>query len=518
MRRNPSRCVALLAALLPGVVVSSAAAGALDMKVLQGWITNGQPVAVIEQLAAALERDPNNARLLYDHGVAAYAAGHYEDALVSFDRAETVGRPWLARRARFQKGNAEFRLGVSARASNLEETIARWRESLRDFAEVLKGSDDPQARSNFEFVRRQLLELLLADARRNLTEARKPGQPPAEKIEKLRNAFERFTAAKETDPESAEAKTGEESSRNELAQALAQEGSRKSQSTRLVQPRPNEAPIPRPDYKEIGEGVAMLQDAHQLKPEDAGIEKALEQGKQRLADALTFNARILMAQELQMPWPKEKLAILRMAKELVQKALDEIPDHKPAQETLEAVNRRLAEAMEEQADQLVQQTPQGNLEQQTQWLSQALDFYQQAQELQPQDQGLPQKAEETQDKLEAALSKLADRLMKAPSQESLEQQAARLEGAEQALNQLQGLNPSEETAGKSEQVGEQLEGVRQKLAEKGQPIPQPGQGQPQLAQQPTQQFGPPMDAPPRPNTPGSKGPWQSPAMNRAQDY
>lgn len=511
------RWLLILSAMIPGVPVV-AGERLPDIAVLQGWITNGQAASAVEALATALDADADNARLLYDHGVAAYAAGRFEEALMSFDRAEVVGPPWLASRARFQKGNTEYRVGIAARTTNLEETIARWRESLRDFTEVLKGGEESRARANFEFVRRQLLDLLLADAKRNQTEARKPGLAPAEKLEKLRNAFERFTSAKETDSDNAEAKAGEQSSRDELAQSLVQEGSRKSQSTRMVQPRSNEAPVPRPDYKEIGEGVAMLQDAQQLKPEEESIRKALDQGKQRLADALTFNARVLISQERQMPWPKEKLAILRMAKELVQKALDEVPDHKPAKETLEAVNRRLAEVMEEQADQLVQQTPQGNLEQQAQWLSQALDFYQQATELQPQNEGLPKKSEETQDQLEAALSKLADRLMKAPPNESLEQQAARLEGAEQALNQLQGLDPSEETAGKAEQVGEQLEGVRQMLAQKGQPMPMPGQGQPQLAQQMPQQMGPPMDAPPRPNTPGAKGGWQSPAMNRAQDY
>lgn len=194
-----------------------------------------------------------------------------------------------------------------------------------------------------------------------------------------------------------------------------------------------------------------------------------------------------------------------MAKELVEKALDEVPQFRPAEETLEAVNRRLAEVMEEQADQLVQQTPQGNLEQQAQWLSQALDFYQQASDLQPQNDGLPQKADSTQSQLASALSRLADRLMKAPSRESLEQQAARLEGAQQALQQLMGLEPSEETAGKAEQVGKELDGVRQQLAEEGPPMPMPGEGNPQMVQQLQQQMGPPMDAPPRPNTPGAKG-------------
>ena len=492
---------------------------ALDVASLQPMMTNGQVAAVLDRLTAELERKPDNARLLYDHGVAAYAAGQYEDSLVSLDRAEALGNRKVARKARFQKGNAEFKLGVAARQTNLEETIARWRESLRQYASLIRDSDDPEPKGNFEYVRRELMTLLLADAKRNLDEANRKDSPLAQKLEKLRNAFERYTAAKETDPENSEAKAGEQTSRDQLADALMKEGTRKSQSTRLVQPRGNEAPIPRPDFKEIEEGVAMIEDAAQLNPDDADIKQALQQGKERLADALTFNARILMANELQMPWPKEKLAVLRMAKEQVEKALDKVPDHQPAKETLEAVNRRLAQVMEDQADQLAENADQQSLEQKTMMLSQSLDFYQQAAELQPQQQQLKNKAENTQNRLEEALSKLADRLMQEPRSESMEQKAARLEGAEQALSQLQGLEPSDETGEKLQEVSEQLDGIRQKLAEQGkQAMPNPGGQQPQMAQQPQGPMGPPMDAPPRVNTPGSKGAWQSPLMNRAQDY
>ena len=94
-------------------------------------------------------------------------------------------------------------------------------------------------------------------------------------------------------------------------------------------------------------------------------------------------------------------------------------------------------------------------------LSQALDFYQQASELQPQDQGLPRRRRTPSNSLSRRCSNLRDHLTKAPQKESLEQQAARLKGRKQALNQLQGLNPSEETGEKAEQVGEELEGVRQ---------------------------------------------------------
>lgn len=496
------------------------AAASLDLLALQSQVTNGQPAQALERLAAALEQDPDNARLLYNHAVAAYAAGRFEEALLSLDRAESHGSAKLIRRAKFQKGNAEYRLGVEARKANLDETIARWREAIRHYADVLKERDDADTNANFEFVRRQLLELLLAEAKKSLQAAQTPSQTLGQKLEQLRSSFDKFQEAKEVAPESQEAQQGEQQAREQLAQTLAREGTRKTLSNRLVQPGRFEAPIPRPDYKEIEEGVAMLEDAQQLKPDDKAIEQALKQGKDRLADALTLHAQILMAQEPNMPWPKERLAILRMAKEQTEKALDKVPQHQRAQQTLDEANRRLANLMEELADQLAFQAEMSNLEMQTQQLTQALDFYQQSQELQPQNQRIPPKAERTQERLEQALDQLADKLMKLPGQqESLEGKAARLEGAQQSLDQLQGLNPSERTAQRAEQVGKELGDVRDQLAQQpgqdGQPMSAPG-GQ-QMAQQ-MHQFGMPIDAPPRVNTPGMKGEFNSNLMNKKQDY
>lgn len=98
----------------------------------------------------------------------------------------------------------------------------------------------------------------------------------------------------------------------------------------------------------------------------------------------------------------------------------------------------------------------------------------------------------------------------------------RLQGAEQALNELQSLKPSQKTAQKAQQVGEELAEVRRQLGEKGQPeMPQPGgpgqQPMPMPPQNDPQAM--PMDSPPKLDTPGVKGPYQSPAMNRnLRDY
>lgn len=500
-----------------------AATRRLDMAELQPLVSGGKAADALQQLEAALEKDPDNARLLYNHGIAAYAAGRLEDALVSFDRAETAGRGKIATLAKFQKGNAEFRLGDSARRNNLDETIARWKQSLDNYKDALKDTpDDPRSMENYKFVRGRLLNLLLEDARKHQQKSKDPVNSTSQKIENLRNAFEKFTDAKQIDPESQEAAQGEQETRDQLAKELAKEGKRLADQPLRQRFNPREPALPDFDTKPLEEGVGMLEDADRLKPKDPQIQKDLADAKQKLADADVQRAQRYMELEERTPWTREKLAVLRMGRELAEKALDQVSSYKPAEQTRDEINKRLAQIHEEEADALREQAPQMNLEQQTMALSQALDHLQQANELQPNQPQLPPKIQDTQERLANSLEKLADRLMQDPKfQESMEQQMARLEGADQALNELMGLKPSPETQQKSEQVGEKLDGLRQKAAEQGQkpgeqgqPMPMPGG---QMGQMPFQ-MGPPMDQRPRINTPGAKGEWNSKAMTSGKDY
>lgn len=497
-------------------------AAPLDVTRLQPLVSGGQSADAARQLEAALEKDPDNAHLLYNHGVAAYAAGRLEDALVSFDRAESLGNRRIATLAKFQKGNAEFRLGEGARRNNLDETITRWKQSLENFKDALKEKpDDQRSMENYRFVRQRLVSLLVEDAKRHQQKAADPVNAPSQKIENLRNAFEKFTDARQLDPENKEASQGEQEIRDQLAQQLAKEGRRLANQPLRPKFNPREPALPDFDTQPLEEGVGMLEDANRLKPEDQGIKKDLDGAKQRLADADVQRAQRYMELEERTPWTREKLAILRMGRELTEKALDQVPNYKPAEQTRDEINRRLSQIHEEEGDALSQQAQQMNLEQQTMSLSQALDHFQQANDLQPNQAQLPPKIQETQQRLANALEKLADRLMQTPRfQESLEQQIARLEGADQALNELMGLQPSPESQQKSEQVGQQLDGLRQKAAQKGQkpgegpPMPSPGG---QMGQMPYQ-MGLPMDQRPRINTPGMKGEWNSRAMNSGKDY
>jgi tetratricopeptide (TPR) repeat protein len=231
-----------------------------------------------------------------------------------------------------------------------------------------------------------------------------------------------------------------------------------------------------------------------------------------------------LALEEQIPITKEKLALLRMAREQIDHALEQSPNHQEAQRTGEEIDRRMAQVHEDEGDFQEQQSAFSQPEQQAMQLSQALDHFQQASELRPNQPRLQAKQEQAEQKLAQTLDKLADKLMQSPgAQEPMEAKAARLEGAEQALNELQAIKPSDRTAQRAEQVGKELDGLRQMLAEKGQkPSESPGQGDPRNGAQPMpappQWMAPPLDGPPRINQPGNKGQAPKSAGRNIRDY
>ncbi|HUS33712.1 MAG TPA: VWA domain-containing protein [Verrucomicrobiae bacterium] len=490
-----------------------------DVDELQERLSAGKAEEVRVLLTRAINNDPKNPHLLYNRAVALYALGKYDDALVDLDLVEESQRQDLAKKAQFQKGNAQYQVGVANLDKDVELTLARWRQAIGEYGVVLKtDAAHRDASRNQAFVRKRMLELLLKMGGKNLETAEKAHslQP---KIDNARAAMEQFHEATEMDQQNEPAKQGEERARDLLANALANEGERKTMTTNMVAAARNEPPIPRPDTKQIQEGVNMLEDAHDLKPKDQAIAQKLEQGRDRLADALTQQAQIYQRMEPRIARLDEKLGILRMSMELLEKALSDRPDHEMAQQTLEQVKERLAQIHEQEGDQLEQRSERASLEQQAQDLSNALDHFQQGAELQPQQPQLPQKAQRAQSKLEQALEQLGDKLMQPKANESLDQQVMRMEGASQAFNELESLKPTPQVSEKARAASQQLEKLRQQLAEKGQQPQQPGQQQGLAMMPPQNDLGVPMDSPPKLDAKGKNGRYQSGAMNRnLRDY
>ncbi|MBI5384261.1 MAG: tetratricopeptide repeat protein [Verrucomicrobia bacterium] len=497
------------------VCLAATAFAAVDVEPFEQLIQQGKPEEAMTLLAKELERRPEHPRLLYNYGVAAYAAGKYDEALLAFDKVDSSRNGALVEKARKQKGNAEFHLGLQAKASNLDETIERWKTSLGHYKMALKNSpNDAMAKGNHEVVTKLLMDLLLKNADQHLEKAHQKWMQGEQKIEELRSAMEKFQEAKRVDETSEPAQQGERQAREELAQELAKQGERKAQKPGQV----TEWAV-----REMQKGVNQLEDANRLVPEHKPIEQKLDQARQNLADALTQLAQQQLDQGKTAKWERERFDKLEKAIDNAEGALEQKPEHQEAARVLEQAKDELAKAHEQKGDQEMRDAERAPLQRAANQLENALEDYRQAEQLKPQDANLAAKALNAQTKLEDALQRLADRMMQAQPRETLDDKANRLETAEEALQDLEQLKPSEKTEQQLADAQNQLRDVRQELAALAKDRPQPSsQPEPESAQAPTARREPAPDFEKMPHLkqqPLGKGDFKSDSMNRkGKDY
>jgi tetratricopeptide (TPR) repeat protein len=463
-------------ALLSCGLLAPPARAVLEMEPFEQLIQQGKPEEAMTLLAKELARRPNNLRLLYNYGVAAYAAKRYDEALLSFDRVEAAGGGALMEKARAQKGNAEFHLGLDAKASNLDETIERWKTSLAHYRAVLKDSPgEAMAKTNHDIVEKLLMDLLLKSAQKHMDNAHQSWMHSEPKIEELRQAMEKFQEATRVDEKNEQAQQGEKQARQELAQELARTGEKQAQ-------RKPDQPLEH-QVREMEKGVNKLEDANRLLPEDKPIEQKLDQARQNLADALTELARKEIDQAKASQWDNEKFNKLDQAVENAQKALEQKPEHPEAQQAMEQAKEELAKLHEKRGDNEVKDASWSQLPQAANKLEAALEDYKASNELKENTQ-VQAKAIETEKKLEDTLQKLADKMMKDPAKETLDERAARFETAQQALQDLEQLNPTEKTENQLDEATRKLAETREQLAEQAR---REQAQRPQQAQQSPQQ-------------------------------
>ncbi len=101
---------------------------------------------------------PEDARLAFNAGAAAYQARQFEEATRHFSGATGAHDPKLAQSAFYNLGNAYFQMGDAAPEPAQKQQA--WESSLGFYDTALKlNSADPDAKHNRDFVQRKLEEL-----------------------------------------------------------------------------------------------------------------------------------------------------------------------------------------------------------------------------------------------------------------------------------------------------------------------------------------------------------------------
>jgi Ca-activated chloride channel family protein len=141
---SPGRRLAgltLLASLaLAGPAGAATSAGEQNARGLAA-AARGDGQSALAAFLAARARDPDDATILFNIGVAYYRLGRFADALAAFDRAAAGPDKALAAKARYNQGNAAWRLHDRDRAMAAYE------------AALILDPADADARANLDWLR-----------------------------------------------------------------------------------------------------------------------------------------------------------------------------------------------------------------------------------------------------------------------------------------------------------------------------------------------------------------------------
>ena len=113
-----------------------------------------------EQYSRLLKRHPDDPRLQFNAGAAAYKNKKFDEALSAFDAALKSKDLDLQEKAYYNRGNAHFKKGEESLKTDTEKTLAQWQEALDSYAASLElKPDDQDALYNRKFVQKKMDEL-----------------------------------------------------------------------------------------------------------------------------------------------------------------------------------------------------------------------------------------------------------------------------------------------------------------------------------------------------------------------
>ena len=155
--RKNATAVAAKAAAFALLLLPAGSASAGSAQALKQYESGDYEAAQLE-FERALVSKPNDPRLHFNAGTAAFQGGNFSAALQHLNAALTNSDVRLQQRAYYNLGSARYRMGEGI--EQLEGRKKLWEESAKNYqSAVALQADDADARYNLQFVQQQLAEL-----------------------------------------------------------------------------------------------------------------------------------------------------------------------------------------------------------------------------------------------------------------------------------------------------------------------------------------------------------------------
>jgi Ca-activated chloride channel homolog len=223
-RRTDSPALATAAAailLLLGTVDSQAGAASAQRK-----YRNGEYKGALAEYQKLLEKKPDDPRLNYNAGAAAYQAQKFDEALNRFSTAAASPDIDLQQQSYYNLGNTEFRMGEAN--ANAQERIASWENAIRNYETALRlNSGDQDAAFNRDLVKQKLEELKKQQEQKKQQQQQQQGGDNQDQDQNEQNQNEQNKDNQQQ--QSKQDQNEQKSNQNEQQQEQSQQSSRNDQ-------------------------------------------------------------------------------------------------------------------------------------------------------------------------------------------------------------------------------------------------------------------------------------------------
>lgn len=345
-KRQPVVAAVLLFLILlppPGNASPAIATGLLTTEEAEALVKSGKAGEAAERLRAAAQKNPDDLYLMYNYGVASYAAKKYSEAIDAFMEASMSREESLRSLALTQLGNAQYRLGESLqKAGNSVGATIAWERSIEYYENAVAEKSTRISKGNLGIVRGKLEKMLMAMGEYSRADASKKIGTDAS-VFPLSKAFEYFEKVVRLNPDNAQAKEKLEETRKLLSRQLRDRANGFSeQGAKAVQTEEERMEQQRANPKIKAESLLAAQQqrqqalyakadetykrAREIDPTNTALAKEHEEFKKKVGDQLTdiAAAKLEEAMNTVRPGETEAYGKQRLKQERLKAALAQI--------------------------------------------------------------------------------------------------------------------------------------------------------------------------------------------------
>lgn len=267
-------------------------------------------------LRAAAQKNPDDYFLVYNLGIASYAAGQFQDAIDSFSEATMSPDKKIRAQALYQMGNAQFQLGKTLiKSANRTGASVALERAVESYESALSVKSTSATENNLKVAKERLETVLMDLANSYLANAQKATQPPS-RIAELTKAVSTLERVTQIAPKNTDAAQKLEKARKELSEQLRDQA--RTQRTAAEQ-----LTDPKKEKEQEKLNVAAndsYQQARDNNPADKELEREHEEFKKNIANALAAKAEEKMQQAAQ-PTEKDTMADVKKRQNTLTEAL-----------------------------------------------------------------------------------------------------------------------------------------------------------------------------------------------------